>query len=90
MPADELPSRLAALPLWSLSRGGKAIERAFVARNFAAAVAFFNDVARVAEAETHHPDLHLENYRDVRVVLSTHAVGGCARRTVGSRGAAAR
>ena len=38
---------------------------------------FFNAVAAVAEAETHHPDLHLTNYRDVTVELSTHAVGGC-------------
>ena len=37
---------------------------------------WFNRVAVVAEAETHHPDLHLTSYRDVRVVLSTHAVGG--------------
>ena len=33
----------------------------------------------VAEAEGHHPDLHLTNYRDVQVVLSTHAIGGLAR-----------
>ena len=35
-----------------------------------------NLLAALAEAETHHPDVHLTNYRDVRVVLSTHAVGG--------------
>lgn len=32
-----------------------------------AAVAFFQEVMEVAEAEGHHPDLHLTNYRDVRV-----------------------
>jgi 4a-hydroxytetrahydrobiopterin dehydratase len=42
-------------------------------------MAFLNAVAEVAEAETHHPDLHLTSYRDVRLDLSTHAVGGCAR-----------
>jgi 4a-hydroxytetrahydrobiopterin dehydratase len=30
----------------------------------------------VAEDEDHHPDLHIEGYRNVRVVLSTHAIGG--------------
>ena len=40
---------------------------------------WFNRVAVLAEAETHHPDLHLTSYRDVRVVLSTHAVGGLTR-----------
>ena len=26
--------------------------------------------------EGHHPDLHLTNYRDVELVISTHAIGG--------------
>lgn len=29
----------------------------------AAALRFFNKVGEVAEAEGHHPDLHLSNYR---------------------------
>ena len=32
-----------------------------------AAMEFFNRVAEIAENEGHHPDLHLENYRDVKV-----------------------
>eukprot|EP00798_Chlamydomonas_sp_ICE-L_P019220 gene19220-25840_t len=39
-------------------------------------VKFFNQAAEVAEAEGHHPDLHLINYREVEVVVSTHAAGG--------------
>ena len=35
------------------------------------------DAARVlAEAEDHHPDLHLEGYRRVWIEISTHAIGG--------------
>jgi 4a-hydroxytetrahydrobiopterin dehydratase len=30
----------------------------------------------LAEAEGHHPDLHLTNYRDVTIELWTHAAGG--------------
>lgn len=30
----------------------------------------------VAEVEGHHPDLHLTNYRSVRIVISTHEVSG--------------
>lgn len=33
----------------------------------AAAIDFFNAVKQVAEAEGHHPDLHLTNYREVEV-----------------------
>ncbi|GBF95856.1 hypothetical protein Rsub_08447 [Raphidocelis subcapitata] len=40
------------------------------------AVDFVNRVVPIAEAEGHHPDLHITNWRDVEVVLSTHAIGG--------------
>lgn len=77
--AAELQRGLASLPSWRAVAGGQApssIERAFTARNFAAAMAFLNAAAGVAEAAGHHPDFHLERYREVRVVLSTHAAGG--------------
>ena len=35
--------------------------------NCAAAIDFFNKVAELAESEGHHPDLHLESYREVKV-----------------------
>ena len=41
-----------------------------------AGIDFFNKVAALAEDEGHHPDLHLEGYRQVTIVLWTHAVGG--------------
>ena len=30
----------------------------------------------MAEQEGHHPDVHITSYRNVRVELSTHAIGG--------------
>ena len=39
-------------------------------------MAFLTAVADVAEAQGHHPDLHLTNYRDVSLSLVTHALGG--------------
>ena len=33
-------------------------------------------MSAVAEGEGHHPDFHLTNYRDVRVEVTTHAIGG--------------
>ena len=43
------------------------------------AIEFFDGVAKVAEAEGHHPDLHLTSFRNVSVTVSTHAVGGLTR-----------
>ena len=76
LPAAEVNSRLGSLPLWSLSDDGKAISRSLTAKNWASAMAFINSLSELAEEEGHHPDVHLTNWRDVRVVLSTHAIGG--------------
>ena len=32
--------------------------------------------AEIAEGEGHHPDVHLTSYRNVRVVVYTHAILG--------------
>ena len=45
-------------------------------KNFMAGMDFFGSVAEVAEADGHHPDLHLEGYRNVWIELWTHAIGG--------------
>ena len=61
---------------WSLVHDGQRIRRSWTVRNFMAGVEFFNKVAALAEEEGHHPDLHLESYRQVAVELWTHAIGG--------------
>ena len=45
-------------------------------KDFAASLAFFNAIGAIAEAENHHPDLHLSGYRNAAVELSTHAIDG--------------
>jgi len=67
---------LSELPGWELSPDGKHIEKTFFMKNFKSAVSLFNLIAELAEKEGHHPDLHLTNYRKLRIELSTHAIGG--------------
>jgi 4a-hydroxytetrahydrobiopterin dehydratase len=45
-------------------------------KDFMTAIAFFGRVAAIAESEGHHPDLHLQEYRNVWIELWTHAIGG--------------
>jgi len=68
--------QLEKLTGWYLTREGQRIRKDWTAKNFMAAVKFFNQVAEVAEADGHHPDLHLEQYRKVSIELWTHAIGG--------------
>ena len=61
---------------WRLSADGQRIRKEWVVKNFMAGIDFFNAVAKVAEAEQHHPDVHLAGYRNVAIELWTHAIGG--------------
>ncbi len=72
----EAQRQLAALPGWQLGADGKNIRKQWNAENFMAGIDFFNAVAKVAEEQDHHPDLHLTGYRKVEIELSTHAIGG--------------
>ncbi|KAH7619111.1 hypothetical protein Ndes2526B_g06064 [Nannochloris sp. 'desiccata'] len=45
-------------------------------RNFNTALELMKRIGEVAEAEGHHPDLHLTGFNNVRAEVSTHAVGG--------------
>lgn len=65
-----------AVGVWSLKPDGRGIRREWMVKNFMAGIEFFEKVAALAEEEGHHPDLHLEGYRNVAIELSTHAAGG--------------
>ena len=69
-------SQLKLLPDWQLSAGNAEIFRNFVFKNFVQAVSCFNQIAELAELEAHHPDVHLTGYRNIKIALSTHAIGG--------------
>jgi len=61
---------------WELSEGGKQILRRWTVKDFVAGIDFLRRVADVAEAEGHHPDVHLTGYRNVTIELTTHAIDG--------------
>jgi 4a-hydroxytetrahydrobiopterin dehydratase len=73
---DEANEQLARLPGWYLTHDGQRIRKDWTVKNFMAGMNFFNRVAEIAEADGHHPDLHLAGYRNVWIELWTHAIGG--------------
>lgn len=70
--AEELRRQLE--PDWHLTPEHK-LRRVFGFKNFKTAIRFVNQVADLAEAESHHPDI-LINYNKVTLTLWTHAIGG--------------
>jgi 4a-hydroxytetrahydrobiopterin dehydratase len=75
-PRSDALEQLEKLPDWHLTADSRRIRREWVVKNFMAGMQFFNRVAELAEADGHHPDLHLAGYRNVAIELWTHAIGG--------------
>lgn len=73
---EQAEEQLRQLPGWTLTPDGRRIHRGWVFKNFVAGMKFFERVAELAEAEQHHPDLHLVGYREVTIEIWTHAIGG--------------
>lgn len=73
---NEAEQQLQQLSGWELNADATGISKHWEVEDFAAAMEFLNRVAAVAEDEGHHPDVHLERYRHVRIALWTHAIGG--------------
>ena len=73
---DESNLQLERLQGWELTHEGKRIAKNWTVKNFMAGMDFFNKVAKVAEDDNHHPDLHIVGYRNVTIEIWTHAIGG--------------
>lgn len=67
---------LKQIPGWELSEDDKTISRNYTFKDFKEALSFVQKVGEIAESEGHHPDIHLTNFKNVRIDLSTHAIDG--------------
>ncbi len=68
---------LTHLPGWALHHG--TLVREWTMNEFQQAISFVNQVAEVAEAAGHHPDIDIR-YTQVRLILISHDVGSLTRR----------
>lgn len=64
---------LAEISGWE--RAGDTIVKTVKLADFKAAMGFVNEVAEIAEAQNHHPDITIQ-WNKVTLTLSTHAAGG--------------
>lgn len=74
--ADEAQELARQVPDWKLR--DDRLERDFKFADFDEAIEFVNEVARVASAADHHPDIQV-SYNKVHLTLSTHKIGGLSR-----------
>lgn len=73
--ANEL---LQQIPGWSILNddGRPKLHRSWKAKSFKKGLELFQCVSDVAEAEGHHPDLHLVRWNNVSLDIWTHSIGG--------------
>jgi 4a-hydroxytetrahydrobiopterin dehydratase len=71
---DQIADLMPQLDGWTVEDGRKLV-KAYRFKDFAGGLAFVNRAGAIAEAEGHHPDLHLAWGR-VGVECFTHAIGG--------------
>ena len=74
--AEQAAKYMNTAPSWQLSDDAKWVSRQVVCKNFIEVMRLVNRIAELAEADGHHPDLHITGYRNLKVDLTTHAIGG--------------
>ena len=71
----------AALAQLAWTRDGDELVKTVKRGDFAKAIAYVDDVARLAEERNHHPDIDVR-WDTVTLRLSTHSEGGLTRKDV--------
>ncbi len=72
---DEARALGGQVPKWKLRKDEPRLWREYTFKDFARAIKFVIKVAEIAEAENHHPDIHI-HYNLVKLVLWTHDIKG--------------
>lgn len=62
---------------WQIT-GNRILRKHFEFKNFISAMEFINKIAKLAEAEGHHPDFCV-SYNKIDITLTTHAIGGLSQ-----------
>ena len=77
LPSADVDRLLAHLAGWTVEQadGHHRLAKSFRFKGFLPGVHLVDQIGDIAEAEGHHPDLHL-SYGRLRVELWTHAAGG--------------
>lgn len=78
--AREIKEKLKSLDGWR--HEGRFITKTFEFDEFMDGISFLNKVARVAEAQEHHPDIKVR-YTKVKLSVQTHSEGGVTNWDIG-------
>ncbi|MBW3583002.1 MAG: 4a-hydroxytetrahydrobiopterin dehydratase [Euryarchaeota archaeon] len=67
---------------WTRDDGQERIGLEVKTKDFLTAIGIVNEVARIAEEEKHHPDLHIEGWNTLRIETYTHTEGKVTKKDI--------
>jgi len=73
---EEASARLEDLPGWALQ--SDSIQKEYRFKSYLAGLDFAYSLGKIAELESHHPDIFI-GWRRVKLVFSTHAIKGLSQ-----------
>ena len=73
----QIKAALPSVPVWT--KRSAEIARTYQFKDFVAAMKFVNQVAKLAEAAGHHPDIDIR-WNKVTLALTTHSEGGLTQK----------
>lgn len=65
---------------WTLTPEGDRIEIQVETEDFVQAVDIIQEITHIAEDQMHHPDVHIESYKTLRIASWSHDIGGLSDR----------
>jgi len=80
--SPNLTQQIEQLEGWSLTDDETTLEKEFGFDNFKHALDFVNKVGALAEEQNHHPDILLFDYKNVRLILTTHSANGLSEKDI--------
>lgn len=75
MSPSEAREKIKDVENWTLVDASR-LEKIFTFKDFKEALDFVNKVGAIAEAEGHHPNITIFDYKKVKIELYTHSVDG--------------
>jgi 4a-hydroxytetrahydrobiopterin dehydratase len=76
---DELNTLMTELPEWTVAADQKSIIREFKTKDFLEAMKYINASASICEELNHHADMHLTNWNNIKIEISTHSAGAITK-----------
>ncbi len=73
---EEIQERMSTLTMWKLIKGENSYKlvRDFTCKNFQCCLNFISAAGAIAEERGHHPDLHLTEFRNMKIEIFSHGL----------------